>query len=62
MSQALIQTLKLEADAIAAFGRTLAEERDAIKRQDFQALSELLNQKMELAQGLRAPPRRARRR
>jgi len=52
MSQALIQTLKLEADAIAAFGRTLAEERDAIKRQDFQALSELLNQKMELAQGL----------
>lgn len=52
MSQALIQTLQLEANAIAAFGRALADEREAIRRQDFQALSELLNQKMELAQEL----------
>ncbi|MEN7531368.1 MULTISPECIES: flagellar protein FlgN [unclassified Cupriavidus] len=49
---ALIQSLSLEANAIAAFGRALADEREAIKRQDFQALSTLLNQKMELAQGL----------
>ncbi|WP_454765870.1 flagella synthesis protein FlgN [Cupriavidus campinensis] len=52
MSQTLIQTLKFEADAIAAFGRALADERDAIRRQDFQALSELLDKKMELAQEL----------
>jgi len=53
MSQAaLIQTLTLEANAIAAFGRALAEERDAIKRQDFQTLSDLLDKKMELAQVL----------
>lgn len=49
---ALIQTLSLEANAIAAFGRALADERDAIKRQDFQALSDLLSKKMELAQAL----------
>lgn len=53
MSQAaLIQSLSVEANAIAAFGRALSEERDAIKRQDFQALSDLLNKKMELAQAL----------
>ncbi|SDD62770.1 flagella synthesis protein FlgN [Cupriavidus sp. YR651] len=53
MSQAaLIQTLKLEADAIAAFGRALADEREAIRHQDFQALSDLLSKKMELAQVL----------
>ncbi len=54
MSQAaLIQSLSHEASAIAAFGRTLADEREAIKRQDFQALSELLNTKIELAQALK---------
>ena len=53
MSQAaLIQSLSQEATAIAAFGRALADEREAIKRQDFQALSALLNTKMELAQAL----------
>lgn len=53
MSQAaLIQTLSNETKAIAAFGRALADERDAIKRQDFQALSDLLGKKMELAQAL----------
>jgi|GEM_PF-1379461 len=54
MSQAaLIQSLKVEASAIAAFGRALSDEREAIKQQDFGALSELLNKKMELAQALR---------
>ena len=52
MTQTLIQTLKREADAIVAFGRALAEERDALKRGDFQVLSELLSRKMELAQAL----------
>ncbi|CAG2145640.1 flagella synthesis protein FlgN [Cupriavidus plantarum] len=50
--QALIQTLKRESDAILAFGRALADERDALKRNDFQALSELLSRKVELAQAL----------
>ena len=46
MSQAaLIQSLKVEASAIAAFGRALSDEREAIKQQDFGALSELLNKK-----------------
>ena len=49
---ALIQTLSIEAGAIAAFGRALADEREAIKRQDFQALTDLLGKKMELAQAL----------
>ncbi|HBO77889.1 MAG TPA: flagellar protein FlgN, partial [Cupriavidus sp.] len=40
----------IEAGAIAAFGRALADEREAIKRQDFQALTDLLGKKMELAQ------------
>jgi flagella synthesis protein FlgN len=31
---ALIQTLSIEAGAIAAFGRARADEREAIKRQD----------------------------
>ncbi len=53
MSQAaLIQSLSLEANAIAGFGRALADEREAIKQQDFQTLSDLLNKKMELAQAL----------
>lgn len=50
--QALIQTLKRESDAILAFGRALAEERDALKRNDFQALSELLSRKVALGQAL----------
>lgn len=49
---ALIQTLSVETNAIAAFGRALADEREAIKRQDFQALTDLLGKKMELAQAL----------
>jgi len=49
---ALIQTLSAETNAIAAFGRALADEREAIKRQDYQALAELIGKKMELAQAL----------
>jgi flagella synthesis protein FlgN len=49
---ALIQTLSVETNAIAAFGRALADEREAIKRQDYQALAELIGKKMELAQAL----------
>ncbi len=52
MSQALIQSIQHETQAIVAFGRALAEEREAIKAGDFQTLSGLLARKEELAQDL----------
>ncbi|KWR87795.1 flagella synthesis protein FlgN [Cupriavidus sp. IDO] len=52
MSQALIQNLQRETEAINAFGKLLTEERDALKGGNFQALSGLLTQKVELGQAL----------
>ncbi|AGW92727.1 MULTISPECIES: flagella synthesis protein FlgN [Cupriavidus] len=52
MSQSLIQSLQRETEAIQAFGQLLTEERDALKRGDFQSLSELLTRKVELGQAL----------
>ncbi|WP_265923017.1 flagellar protein FlgN [Cupriavidus nantongensis] len=52
MSQSLIQSLQRETEGIRAFGQLLAEERDALKRGDFQSLSGLLTRKVELGQAL----------
>ncbi|MBF6988349.1 MULTISPECIES: flagellar protein FlgN [Cupriavidus] len=52
MSQSLIQSLQRETEGVEAFGQLLAQERDAIKRGDFTALSELLTRKVEVGQGL----------
>ncbi|MFJ4293252.1 flagellar protein FlgN [Cupriavidus sp. NPDC089707] len=52
MSQSLIQSLQRETEGVETFGQLLVEERDAIKRGDFTALSELLTRKVEVGQGL----------
>lgn len=52
MTQALIQSIQQETQAIAAFGRALAQEREALKTSDFEALSGLLARKEELAREL----------
>lgn len=52
MTQALIQSIQHETEAIAAFGRALAQEREALKTSDFEVLSGLLVRKEELAREL----------